>query len=107
MATVTEIYDFLRVLMARVGEVSCPECSAPIAQQTPVEIQQAIESLPEQTKVMILAPMVRGRMGRHADVLDRIRREGFIRVRIDGVAFEAGTSARAESPPAARYRGGR
>ncbi|MCH8839405.1 MAG: hypothetical protein IH831_01760 [Planctomycetes bacterium] len=88
VATVTEIYDFLRVLMARVGQVSCPDCGAPIAQQTPAEIQQAIESLPEQTKVMILAPMVRGRMGKHADVFDRIRREGFIRVRIDGVAFE-------------------
>ena len=88
VATVTEIYDFLRVLMARVGEVSCPECGTPIAQQTPAEIQEAIESLPEQTKVMILAPMVRGRMGKHADIFDRIRREGFIRVRIDGVAFE-------------------
>ena len=88
VATVTEIYDFLRVLMARVGQASCPNCGTPIAQQTPAEIQQAIESLPEQTKVMILAPIVRGRQGKHADAFDRIRREGFIRVRIDGVAYE-------------------
>ncbi len=88
VATATEIYDFLRVLMARVGEVSCPDCGTPIAQQTPVEIQQAIESLPEQTKVMILAPIVRGRLGKHTDAFDRIRKEGFIRVRIDGLAYE-------------------
>jgi excinuclease ABC subunit A len=88
VATVTEIYDFLRVLMARLGEVSCPECGTPIAQQTPAEIQQAIEALPEQTKVMIMAPIVRGRLGKHADVFDSIRKEGFIRVRIDGLAYE-------------------
>ncbi len=88
VATVTEIYDFLRVLMARVGEVGCPECGTLIEQQTPTEIQQAIHAFPEQTKVMILAPMVRGRMGKHADVMDRIRREGFVRVRVDGIAYE-------------------
>src|ERR671910_1274882 len=59
VATVTEIYDFLRVLMARVGEVACPECGTAITQQTPAEIQQAMLTLPEQSKVMILAPMVR------------------------------------------------
>lgn len=88
VATVTEIYDFLRVLMARAGEVACPDCGTPIAQQTPSEIQQHILGYPEQTKVMILAPMVRGRMGKHADVMERIRREGFIRVRIDGQTYE-------------------
>lgn len=88
VATVTELYDFLRVLMARVAEVACPECGTLITQQTPAEIQQAIEALPEQTKVMILAPMVRGRKGKHRDVIDRIRQEGFVRVRIDGVAYE-------------------
>jgi len=88
VATVTEIYDFLRVLMARVGEVACPDCGTPIAQQTPVEIQQSIEALPEKTKVMILAPMVRGRKGKHQEVIDQIRREGFVRVRIDGQTYE-------------------
>jgi excinuclease ABC subunit A len=88
VATVTEIYDFLRVLMARGGEVGCPDCGTPISQQTPTEIQQHILGYPEQTKVMILAPMVRGRMGKHADVMERIRREGFVRVRIDGQTYE-------------------
>jgi len=88
VATVTEIYDFLRVLMARVGEVSCPDCGMTIAQQTPVEIQQSIESLPEKTKAMLLAPMVRGRKGKHQEVIDLIRREGFLRVRIDGKTYE-------------------
>lgn len=88
VATVTEIYDFLRVLLARAGEVGCPDCGTPISQQTPTEIQQHILSFPEQTKVMILAPMVRGRMGKHQEVLDRIRREGFVRVRVDGQTYE-------------------
>jgi excinuclease ABC subunit A len=88
VATVTEIYDFLRVLMARAGDVACPECGAAIAQQTPAEIQQALLALPEQTKVMILAPMVRGRKGKHAEVMAQIRREGFVRVRIDGLTYE-------------------
>ncbi len=88
VATVTEIYDFLRVLMARVAEVACPDCGSPISQQTPVEIQQAIEALPEKTKVMILAPMVRGRKGKHREVLALIRREGFVRVRVDGQTYE-------------------
>jgi excinuclease ABC subunit A len=88
VATVTEIYDYLRVLMARVGDVGCPDCGTPISQQTPNEIQEHILALAEQTKVMILAPMVRGRMGKHAEVLDRIRKEGFVRVRIDGQTYE-------------------
>ena len=88
VATVTEIYDFLRVLMARVGEVSCPDCGTAIAQQTPSEIQEAIEYFDNGTKVMILAPMVRGRKGKHQEVMERIRGEGFVRVRIDGEAYE-------------------
>jgi excinuclease ABC subunit A len=88
VATLTEIYDFLRVLMARVAEVGCPQCGAPISQQTPAEIQQAITALPPQTKVMILAPMIRGRKGQHADVIEQIRQQGFVRVRIDGVTHD-------------------
>jgi excinuclease ABC subunit A len=88
VATVTEIYDFLRVLMARTATVACPTCGTPIVQQTPAEIQKAILALPEQSKAMLLAPMVRGRKGKHADVMERIRREGFVRVRIDGVTYD-------------------
>ncbi|HYO24435.1 MAG TPA: excinuclease ABC subunit UvrA [Lacipirellulaceae bacterium] len=88
VATTTEIYDYLRVLMARLGEVACPQCGTPISQQTPAEIQEALLALPQQTKAMLLAPMVRGRKGRHADVMEQIRREGFVRVRIDGLTYD-------------------
>ncbi|MEO2045722.1 MAG: ABC-ATPase UvrA, partial [Pirellulales bacterium] len=88
VATITEIYDFLRVLMARTAQVNCPGCDTPIAQQTPSEIEQAIRQLPDGTRVMILAPMVRGRTGRHVEVMGRIRQQGFVRVRIDGETYE-------------------
>jgi excinuclease ABC subunit A len=88
VATVTEIYDFLRVLLARAGMVACPQCGTPISQQTPAEIQAEILTLPEQTKAMLLAPMVRGRKGKHSDVMEQIRKEGFVRVRIDGLTYE-------------------
>jgi excinuclease ABC subunit A len=87
VATITEIYDYLRLLMARVGDVACPECGVPIAQQTPAEIEQAIRALPDQTRVMILAPMIRGRRGTHRDVFEAIQKAGFVRVRVDGVAY--------------------
>jgi excinuclease ABC subunit A len=87
VGTITEIYDYLRLLMARVGEVLCPNCGTPIAQQTLVEIEQTIRSLPVDTKVMILAPLVRGRRGAHRDVLEAIQKAGFVRARIDGVAY--------------------
>jgi excinuclease ABC subunit A len=85
VATLTEIYDYLRLLLARAGEVTCPECGEPIAQQTPAEIEKAIRNLPEKTRVMLLAPLVRGRRGGHADVLESIRKAGFVRARVDGV----------------------
>ena len=83
VATVTEIYDFLRLLMARLGEPFCFKCSAPISQQTEEQIQDAIMSLPEGTRTMIMAPMVRGRRGKQQDVLEQIRKAGFVRVRVD------------------------
>ncbi|MGD9637413.1 MAG: ABC-ATPase UvrA, partial [Pirellulales bacterium] len=87
VATITEIYDYLRLLMARVGDVACPQCGVPIVQQTPAEIEKSIRSLPEQSRVMILAPMVRGRRGTHRDVFEAIQKAGFVRVRVDGVAY--------------------
>ncbi len=87
VATITEIYDYLRLLMARVGDVACPDCGVPIAQQTPAEIEKAIRSLPDQTRVMILAPLVRGRRGTHRDVFEAIQKAGFVRVRVDGVTY--------------------
>ena len=84
VATVTEIYDHLRLLMARVGEASCYNCGAPIRQQTPEQILDNILELSEGTKVMLLAPMVRGRKGQHKDVFAAIRKAGLVRVRVDG-----------------------
>lgn len=84
VGTVTEIYHFLRVLMARVGQIHCYGCGEPIRQQTPQQIRDALLSLPERTKIMILAPMVVGQTGAHQDVIQRIRREGLVRLRLDG-----------------------
>jgi excinuclease ABC subunit A len=87
VATITEIYDYLRLLMARVGDVACPQCGVPIAQQTPSEIEKTIRSLPDQSRVMILAPMVRGRRGTHREVFETIQKAGFVRVRVDGSTY--------------------
>ncbi|HJQ79106.1 MAG TPA: ABC-ATPase UvrA, partial [Lacipirellulaceae bacterium] len=87
VATITEIYDYLRLLMARVGQVQCPECGTPIAQQTLAEIEQTIRALPAETRVMILAPLLRGRRGAHRDVIESIQKAGFVRARIDGATY--------------------
>jgi excinuclease ABC subunit A len=84
VATVTEIYDYLRVLYARVGEPHCPECGRPIAGQSVEQIADRVLSLEEGMRFMVLAPVVRGRKGEHRDVLERLRAEGFARVLVDG-----------------------
>jgi len=88
VATTTEIYDYLRLLMARLGDVTCHQCGAPIRQQSEEQIQDALLALPEGTKVMLLAPLVRGRRGAHADMYAAMRKAGFVRARIDGQVFE-------------------
>ncbi len=84
VATVTEIYDYLRLLYARVGEPHCPICGRPITGQTVEQIADHVLALDEGTRFMVLAPLVRGRKGEHRDVLESIRAEGFSRVMIDG-----------------------
>ncbi len=84
VGTQTEIHDHLRVLFARVGEVRCFECGTPINQIPLEKIREEILELPERTKVMILAPMVRGRKGKHESVFQQIRKAGLIRVRVNG-----------------------
>ncbi len=84
VGTVTEIYDYLRVLMARVGEIHCYGCGQPIRQQTPQQIRDTLLNLPERTKVMILSPLVSRQPGLHQEVLKKIRRERLVRVRING-----------------------
>ncbi len=84
VATVTELYDYLRLLYARLGEAVCHQCGKPVRQQTPAQILDELLALPDGTRLIVLAPMVRGRKGLHKDVLDAIGKAGFVRARIDG-----------------------
>ncbi len=85
VGTVTEIYDYLRLLYARIGHPHCPTCGEPISQQSAEQIIDAIMDLPKGTRVQILSPVVRGRKGEYKKTFDEIRQEGFTRVRVDGV----------------------
>jgi len=88
VATVTEIHDYLRLLMARVGVPHCPRCDEAIRRQTTEQILDAVLSMPIGSKFILLAPMVRGRKGKHQEAFDTIRKAGFVRVRVDGVVYE-------------------
>ncbi len=88
VATLTEIYDFLRLLYARLGDVRCYRCGRPIRRQTPDEISESLARLPEGTRVMLLAPVVRSRRGTHGSKLTAIRKWGFTRARIDGEVYD-------------------
>ena len=83
VGTITQVYDFLRVLLARTGEIHCHQCDQPIRQQSPQQIRDALLKFPERTKIMILAPMVTQQAGAQKDVLKTIRRERLVRVRVD------------------------
>jgi excinuclease ABC subunit A len=87
VATVTEVYDYLRLLWARVGEPHCPICGRPIAGQSVEQIADRVLDLPEGTRFQVLAPLVRGRKGEHRDVLEQVRGEGFARVAVDGTTY--------------------
>ncbi|WP_456464330.1 excinuclease ABC subunit UvrA [Persephonella sp.] len=87
VGTVTEIYDYLRLLFARVGKPHCPECNNLIASQSPEEIADQILKLPEGTKLQILAPIIRGKKGEHKDIFEKINRMGYPRVRVDGEIY--------------------
>ncbi len=84
VGTVTEIYDYLRLLYARAGRPHCPKCGKPITQQTVDQMIDKIMEQPERTKMLIMAQVVRGKKGEHKKILEHIRREGYVRVRIDG-----------------------
>ena len=89
VATTTEIYDYLRVLFARVGVPHCPKCDRPIEGQSAEQIVDRLLGFPEGARVMLLAPLVRGKKGEHRDVLTQARREGFARLRVDGKLVDA------------------
>jgi excinuclease ABC subunit A len=90
VGTVTEIYDYLRLLFARVGRVHCPSCGKEIASQTVEQMVERVLSLPEKSKLLLLAPLVRGRKGEYRKELRQLQADGFVRVRIDGQMYELG-----------------
>ncbi|MGW8313435.1 MAG: excinuclease ABC subunit UvrA [Desulfuromonadales bacterium] len=90
VGTVTEIYDYLRLLFARVGQVFCPSCGKEIASQTVEQMVGQVLALPEQSKLLLLAPLVRGRKGEYRKELRQLQADGFVRVRIDGEVRELG-----------------
>ena len=88
VGTVTEIYDYFRLLYARVGIPHCPKCGREISKQTVDQMVDKIMSLPERTKIQLLAPVVRGRKGIHEKVLEQAKRSGYVRVQVDGSLYE-------------------
>jgi excinuclease ABC subunit A len=94
IATTTEIYDYLRLLFAHVGRPHCPETGVPIATQTTSDIVDKILALPPQTRVLLLAPVVRRQKGEFRDVIERLSREGFVRARVDGEFVELDVNTR-------------
>ena len=88
VGTVTEIYDYLRLMYARIGTPHCPNCGKPITQQTVDQIVDQILAMPERTRLMILAPVVRGRKGEFVKMLEDLSKQGYVRVRIDGELYE-------------------
>jgi excinuclease ABC subunit A len=87
VGTITEVYDYLRLLFARIGKPHCPECGKPIARQTPGQIVDRLLELPEGTRFQVLSPVVRERKGEYADLFRQLQAQGYARVRVDGVVY--------------------
>ncbi len=107
VGTVTEIYDYLRLLWSRVGKPHCPKCGRPITGQSAEQIIDQVMELPDGTRFMVAAPVVRGRKGEYGKLLEELRADGFARVRIDDRVRHAGGSDRARQALQARHLGGR
>ncbi len=91
VGTVTEIYDYLRLLWARVGVPHCPNDGSPVTRQSSAQIVDTVLGWPEDSRIEVLAPLVRGRKGEFRDLLDDVRKRGFVRVRIDGQTYDLGS----------------
>ncbi|MEP7227446.1 MAG: excinuclease ABC subunit UvrA, partial [Gemmatimonadales bacterium] len=91
VGTVTEIYDYLRLLWARVGRPHCPNDGSPVSRQSSAQIVDTLLGWPEETRIEVLAPLVRGRKGEFRELLDDVRKRGFVRVRIDGQTYDLGS----------------
>ncbi|TME53142.1 MAG: excinuclease ABC subunit UvrA [Chloroflexi bacterium] len=92
VGTVTEVYDYLRLLYARVGHPHCPVCGREVRRQTVEQMADHVEKLPKGTRVMVLGPVVKGRKGEYRSLIDDVRKSGFVRVRVDGSLYEIGES---------------
>ncbi len=103
IATTTEIYDYLRLLYAHVGQPYCPETGVPITRQTTSDIVDRILSWPARTRVMLLAPVVREQKGEFRDVIERLSREGFVRARVDGEVVELANGVRVKLDPKQKH----
>jgi excinuclease ABC subunit A len=101
VGTVTEVYDYLRLLYARVGTPHCPQCGREVAQQTVEQIVDRVLEMPEGTRIQILSPIVRGRKGEYKKEIEEVRREGFNRVRVDGLLIDLSTD---DVPELDRYK---
>lgn len=88
VATTTEIHDYLRLLFAGIGEAHCPRCGKPVARQSAEQIVDHLMTFPERTRLTLLAPLVRGRKGRHEGVFEIVAKQGFVRARVDGMIYE-------------------
>jgi len=103
VGTITEVYDFLRLLYARVGKPHCPVCGRPIARQTPQQIVDRVLELDEGTRFQVLAPVVRGRKGDHAELLRELQLKGFSRARVDGVVVRLDEATAGRLPTLTKY----
>ena len=99
VGTVTEIYDYLRLLYARIGQPHCPTCGEPITQQTATQIVDSILEMPEGSRLLILAPLIKDRKGHHKSVFEEMQKQGFVRVRVNGETYEV-----TEAPDLDRYK---
>ena len=99
VGTVTEVYDYLRLLFARVGQPHCPECGEPITQQTATQIVDSIMDMDEGSRLLILAPLIKDRKGHHKGVFENLQKQGYLRVRVNGEIFEV-----TDAPELDRYK---
>jgi excinuclease ABC subunit A len=99
VGTVTEIYDYLRLLFARIGQPHCPNCGTPISQQTPQQIVDTILEMPEGSRLLILAPIIKDRKGHHKTLFEELQKQGFVRVRVNNELYEV-----TEVPDLDRYK---
>jgi excinuclease ABC subunit A len=99
VGTVTEVYDYLRLLYARVGQPHCPECGEPIAQQSASQIVDSIMDMPDGSRILILAPLIKDRKGHHKSIFEDLQKQGYVRVRVNGEIYEV-----TETPDLDRYK---